>query len=117
MNEVTVNKDKLIGILEKNLEQHKIDFETAVDGYYIEAVEQLENALKIAKGKGDVPYVTLTQPTSHEDEYLRTIGMLKLHVSDRIEITAQDYSSYVDDNWDWKHHWKSSNTMYMSKGG
>jgi len=119
MREVTVNKAELIKMLEENREQHNVDFEKALKGYYIELAERLEEALKLAKEKAEVvPSVHLQKPTNHDSDYGTALGMLQMEVSDTVTISDHEYATLVEDDWDWKRQWyapSSSNTLYMAK--
>jgi len=119
MREVTVNKAELIEILEDNRETHEADFERAMEGYYIEAVERHEVALAAAKKKdGLVPHVNLQIPQSHDEDYARALGMLRMDISTTITIDEHEYRNFVEDEWDWKQQWYApagANTLYMSK--
>jgi hypothetical protein len=115
MNEVVVSKAELLTILEKNREQHKKDAEDALNGYYIEAKEKFLNALEAIRERKDIPHINLFKPVSHVEQYDRAIGMLKMHVNDTVTLSMEEYASYVDDEWDWKHQWQLSNTAYLSK--
>ena len=121
MKEVTVNKSDLLIILTKNRAQHQIDYDKAIEGYYVELVEKLEKALVIAKEgpDGDQPVrgVHLQEPLCYITEYDRAIGMLEMHVENEVTISGVEYSHFVDDEWVWKDNWKLTNTGYMSKVG
>ncbi len=41
--------------------------------------------------------------------------MLYLSVDDNIELMVEEFKNYVQDDWDWKTRWMSSNSGYMTK--
>lgn len=50
-------------------------------------------------------------------QYNRAIAMLERHQGDRIELGAEDYRRFVDDQWDWKQDWNLSNAKYLGADG
>jgi len=121
MREVTVKKDKLLEILKTNRKTHMEDYIAAEKGYYEELVERHEAALVIAKQGPEcdtpVPNIHLQSPTDHTPEYDKIIGMLEMDIDDEVVLREDEYSSFVDNDWDWKRNWDVSNTMYMQKAG
>ena len=117
MKEVTVDIDEIQQILVNNREQHKIDFADAINGYYIEIARELNAAMAVVEARGDVPYIHLTRPESHEEDYDMAIGMLTMHTDDTITISCEDYAKFVNDNWEWKHQWTHTNTQYYAAAG
>lgn len=116
MKKVTVDKLELLLELEKNRTNHRAEFEEALEGYRIIELEQLEERIKeIKSGKLVHRIVNNSLPEDNTRHYDRAIAMLNMSVDLQIEIDADDFRSYVMDDWDWKTHWAVSNLAYISK--
>jgi hypothetical protein len=104
MREVTVNKEELSKALKKNRKAHRKNFEEAWDAYREKAIANLESRLAEIRDGGTIElYLNLVQPEDHTDDYDRVLEMLKMHTEDVIEISEQEFSQYVQDDWGWKH--------------
>lgn len=116
MKTVTVPVAKLLETLKTNRVQHEKDYADAKKGYIDTAREKLQELLaKLDAGEIIQPYLQLTVPESHLEDYDRSIMMLEWHVSTNIEVTVDEFAKYVQDNWDWKERWSASNSYYMAK--
>lgn len=116
--EITALKSDLITKVQANLEQHRVQFEKALDGWRREVGETLDKARKrLLVGRNDPLYINLQPPKDHSVDYQRTIGMLQMHTGETITLDAEDYARFVDDDWSWKAEWLISNTAYMEKAG
>lgn len=58
-------------------------------------------------------YWPLKHPTNHLDDYSRVIEMLEFSVADKVRLTAQHFSAYVRNDWDWKGEFAISNLGYV----
>ncbi len=108
------NTKEILAILEKNLAQHKADYEQARQNFKIDLVKGLEAlADKVKRGEETKENgFSLVVPQSYEKEYLRAIKMLKLCVEEKIELDGQTFSMYVMDEWDWSDRFASSTKVY-----
>ena len=115
MNAIRVNKRTLLETLKRNRAEHRKIFLEAVEGYKKEATKQLEDHLaRIKSGKYYQVYVVVAQPMDQTKDYDRTIGMLEMSLDTEIELSEQDYKSYVLDDWTWKTQFLSSNRSYSA---
>ncbi len=115
MKQVTVRKEVLKTILQDNLKKHVEEYKEALEGYKEKALEALkEQIIEIEKGSFlNWNKLNLKQPQTYEKEYKRAIGMLEMSCdSNAVTITAEEYDSYVLDEWNWKNDWVFSNTQY-----
>lgn len=116
MNKVTVKQDALLEILRENRTTHKADYEDAYKGYLETCKEKLEELLEeFNAGKRETVQWNQTQPKNQVKEYDRVIRMLELSVDDEIELTAEEFANYVQDDWHWKESWSLSNSHYITK--
>ena len=108
-----MSKNDLIDIIRKNMLTHKQNYEKAWEGFVKLAVETLEKNLENVRNKKKVSvYVNETIPKDMTPEYERALGMLSHHNDEYVFLNAEDYSRYVEDNWEWKQNWTSSNSKY-----
>jgi hypothetical protein len=105
MQEVTVEKDKLIEILQENRSRHRELFEEAYEAYGKKVVKNLEATLQAAKnGKPQEVNLTfnLVRPQDHTADYDRALEMLDLEVEDTVVLQQHEFSELVQDDWGWK---------------
>lgn len=115
MKIITVSKSRLLDILKKNRENHRSVYEEAFAGYRNECIRVLEQNLKALKdGKKVVVQFYEQAPQDHTGDYDRVIRMLGMEVSDTVELDQQQFSNYVDDDWNWKQSWTVSNAKYAA---
>lgn len=113
MKSIRVSKTELVKTLEENRAKHRQIFDEAVIGYREAMVRELERRLDFAKANKRVDhYINLIQPVDQTKDYDRAIGMLKLSLDTEIELSEQDYISYVLDDWSWKKQFLTSNSAY-----
>ena len=116
MKKVTVKQTELLEILRENRETHKTDYEDAYKGYLETCTETLEDILEDFKsGKLEIVQWTEFPPQSQVKDYDRVIRMLELSVDSEIELAADEFANFVQDDWHWKDSWTISNSAYMSK--
>ena len=98
----------------ENRENHHGQYEKAFEGYRRDCIECLEGNLAALKGGSrERIYITETAPEDHTKDYDRVIAMLSASVDEEIELNASEFDNYVQDDWNWKENWMSSNTKYM----
>ncbi len=117
MKSVKVNRDELKAILATNRVTHLADHEEAVAGYK-EALEaalvQKLDWLRNAKTLPSQHFEKLPIPSSHEDDYERVIRMLDLSTENEIELSAQEFTQYVLDDWGWKQAFNATTMNYKN---
>ena len=116
MRKVTVKQDELLKILQENRSVHKADYEDAYKGYLETCAETLEKMLaEINAGDRETVQWTEYPPQNQVKDYDRVIRMLELSVDDEIELSAEEFSNFVQDDWQWKDSWAVSNSHYITK--
>lgn len=116
MNNVKVKKSDLLKKLVTNRATHAELYEDALAGWRKKAIAYFSRNLKAAQsGKKFETASVLTTPTSHVSDYDQAIAMLRMSVDDIIELTDDQFSSLVLDNWGWKRNFLVSNSGYSSK--
>lgn len=117
MKTIKVPKEQLVGKIKENLENHRAEFEKAWDGYrakYLKNIEAILDAAKDARrGTELVHFVNLTAPQDHTADYKRALEMLEWDTEQLVELTQQEFSQYVQDDWGWKEQFQTTNSMYL----
>jgi hypothetical protein len=108
-----VTKVWLIGILATNRSKHREIFLKAVEGFQKVALARFEQNIEaIKRNKLPERYISFDIPTDQTKDYDRVIAMLNASVGDTIELNEQDFSHYVQDNWEWKKQFIASSSNY-----
>lgn len=100
---VHVDRLTLITALETNLKAHKKEFKAAMADYKKATKKALQQALERAE-KDDFSkvVVNITVPTSHEDDFVNALDMLRMSVDEKIELDSDAFQAYVKNNWPWR---------------
>ena len=110
MQKIKVEKPKLLAILQKNRDAHHAIFLEAQKGFRKTVIQELEKRLELARaGKRVDQYLRLPEPVDRTRDYDRVISMLKMDLTDTVELSETDYSQYVMDDWEWKREFLGTN--------
>ena len=109
-----MNKSDLASIIEANKVKHKESYEKAFAGFKATVEKALQTNLEnIKKGKKINVYVNEAVPVDHTEDYDRALDMITHNIDSYVILNAEDYSRYVQDNWQWKQQWNTSNAKYI----
>lgn len=112
MEKIRVSKQELLTIVTENREKHKKEYLESIKAYRVKAAELLALELeKVVSGEKFQINFDLVKPESHEKEYDLTIKMLQMSVDEVVDIEQNEFNEMVNDEWNWKRHFRSS---YMS---
>lgn len=120
LNTIRVEKQKLLDALHKNKDKHVLEYTESLKGYREEVLKKLSNKVKEIKKTEDkeLPgvnlYLSLAVPESHEGEYKVAIDMLEWSIDSHVDLTQQDFKSYILDEWSWKESFTRTAMMYNS---
>ena len=105
----------LLGVLKKNRANHHKLYLEAKEGY-IEAARRAIGAKldALLSGRAESLVFTLVVPEDHTSNYDTVIGMLEMTQDEEIELSADEFRTYVQDEWDWMRGWALSNSTYCS---
>ncbi len=118
INELTVDKPQLIGILEANKEKHEATYKEAVVEYRKQAAKALSKQLNnIETGRKFSLTFTLPKPLNYTSQYSKIIGMLKMCMETQVKLSDSEYTQYVLDNWSWKASFIGSTMSYSNNSG
>lgn len=116
MQEIVVNKAKLIDIMKKNRAEHHDIVVEAQQGFRAKVIERLDEMLHLAQeGKKIDINVGLRMPEDHTEDYDRVIGMLELDINETVKLDESQYSQWVQDQWGWQRSFTVSNSTYSAK--
>jgi len=116
MRAVRVKKNELLEKVQDNRAKHRAIFEKALKGYRVAVIAELEIMLNEAKkGRRIKRAVELIEPVDQTREYDRVIRMLEMSTDDVIELSQQEFTQYVMDDWAWKEHFLSTTIPYTQR--
>ena len=118
---IYVKKADLIRKLKANLAKHEKEYKKAIKGWH-RKVGQAALKLAAAAKKGTLKNMNevralngLHKPQDMRDHYKKTISMISHAQDESIKIDEVDFNRFMEDDWDWKLEWASSNTGYMGR--
>lgn len=116
MQSVRINTQELLAVLRKNRNVHVDDYGEAMEGYREAVIAFLEKKLAEARGGEKIVLSGFpTEPRSYADQYNTVIRMLEMSDDAVVELTAQEFTQYVEDKWGWKDSFSITTAMYKSK--
>ena len=109
---VTISKKKLIETLKTNKDAHIKDYDEAVDAYITEVNKQLvELKDKIDSGDLDIS-LRLIKPVDNSHKYDEIIELYEWEINENVELTKQEFESYVLDKASFAQEARFSNQTY-----
>jgi hypothetical protein len=121
MNSVTVRVEDLLESLKENKKKHDKILRQAIAGYWKKCRECLTDARQGVKDKDpswqQALYEVRSVPEDHSDDYDSAIAMLEMCSSEEIEISRQDFESYVRNRWHWRESFLVLNSSYCGPTG
>jgi len=110
---VTVKKAELLAALVKNRDGHRADFIEAQTGFREAVIAELDKMLADARERKAIKLVvSLPTPEDHTKDYERVIRMLEMSTADEIQISEQQFSQYVLNEWGWIQKFTTTNSLY-----
>jgi hypothetical protein len=119
LRSVLVKKDALVEELTTNREKHLKEFED-LEAEYKRAVEvALTEAMETFGMDGTVPerdFISrLPVPRSHTEDYDAALKMMEMSQDTELELSENEFQTYVMDNWDWKREFAGASAFYMAE--
>ena len=115
---VKVNREELLKKLRANREKHGIEYEDVLNGWMQAIKKSAQQIIKLAdEGKlKDIDLIVkhVSKPDDHTPDYDSVIQMLEMADDEAIELSQDDFNTFVRDEWSWKRNWGLSNTSYSS---
>ena len=114
MRNVKIKVLELMSRVVENRTNHQTIFERALEGYRKEVIKELEISLSDAKtGRKINRYISLEEPVNQTKDYDRVIEMLRMTTDEIVELTSQEFSQYVLDQWLWSEAINTTNSRYI----
>jgi len=110
--QISVERDKLIGILKTNREKHEAEYKKAVEGYKKTLVTHAKANLDRAESGKHPNHFPHQRPVGYLPQYDRALGMLELTTDTKVALSAWDYARFVEDDWDWKDQFVATSQAY-----
>ena len=100
LNQVKVNKDRLVSTLKENLDTHKELYTAAVEAYKLDYVVALDAHTHAVKGGNWKSVLDLpAKPQSYAKEYEKVLSQLDFSVDETLTLTQQEFNQFVLDDW------------------
>lgn len=116
MNEIKVEKVKLLETLKANREKHIAEFAEAFENFKIEyekkCLELKEKAKNFKPGEPVEVNLMITVPRDYKEDYDTAISMLEWEVADEIVLDQEQFTRYVLDKWQWKMNFDATTAFY-----
>jgi len=112
---ITVDKADLLNALRSNRDQHKIQYQAAIEKYRERTLEWFEAQIEALKaGKDPQRMLPLPVPEEHTADFERAIQMLEWEMGDTIDLEEHQFQEYVMNEWGWARTFTSNTQSYLS---
>jgi hypothetical protein len=119
LRSVLVKKDALVEELTSNRDKHLKDFEELEAEYLTAVGRALAEASEAFAADNTVPesdmISRLPVPRSHESDYDSALKMMEMSQDTELELSQQEFETFVMDNWDWKRDFAGASAFYMAE--
>jgi hypothetical protein len=110
--QITSEKQKKLGLSVKEF-QEEIDFQINKLNKKIENKETLPYQLAVKTIAWDFG-LNLVYPENHTKDYEKAIRMMEASIYEEVALSAEEFDSYVLNNWEWKQKFLVSNSYYLN---
>ncbi len=118
LNETRVGKIDLLKILNENRVKHINEYTEAISDYWLALEKYYTQGLELARAKktsdDHFQFQHPQKPISQETQYNRVIRQLELSLDATVTLDAQQFSTYVMDDWAWKASFSANSMMLKS---
>ena len=111
---IKILKSDLIDTLNKNKDNHIVEYGKAVIGYKKEALKQLANLEKIVNDGSLKIRLDLVTPVNSTENYDKIIEMFEWEINEEVELTQDEFKEYVQDESSFAISAKFSNQTYFN---
>lgn len=114
LNNLTFDKDDVIGVVVMNKEKHVTEFNQAYAGWIDVCRSKIDaEAARQFNGKAPDEFFSFpAAPVSHEDDYNRVIDMLEYTTDQEVVLSQSEFDQFMRDEWAWKSQHLVSMTAY-----
>lgn len=118
MRTTVIEKEKLLLKLHENRKLQEGKQATALKNWQTQLTGRIEQIGKdIAAGKFPFDVAQLISDLQRPQDVLKlyddVIEMVEIDTRKELELTAQEFKHFWQDEWDWKRTWSASNTKYL----
>jgi hypothetical protein len=114
MQDVRINKQRLIEILTYNRQVHQKEVDQAMHDFTEAARAALAKAMEEVVDGVWKGVVRIPTPPDHTGDYDRALRMLDLEVQTEVTLTEHEFTQLVMDEWAWKDSFKSITMSYKA---
>lgn len=129
MKTIAIDRLRLLGIVKANFEEHQKEVAEAKAAYQEKLYDYAERFTSLLRSKvnaGELAandlYVNMDlglgrmpdEPRDHSDDYRRILDQLELCCEEEVVLEAHEFDSFARDEWDWKEHYRATNSMYSA---
>lgn len=113
MDALKYNRKQVLAQLKENRDKHKVAYDDAMEGFKEAVVKELAEALELAKAGTEYRLcLKQSKPTHYLKQYDRAIAMFEMSSQDEIELTENEFTQYVLDNWNWSDSFTTTARAY-----
>lgn len=122
MREVKIEKSRLLDVLKTNKKAHEDAFHEASEAFYKNFIEDLQSVTRdVTEKKSNYEgamkiFREERPPLGHCDEYERQIRMLEFDTREVVDLTQEEFTKFVMDEWSWKEEFAASYLSTTGKG-
>lgn len=114
MQNITVDKDKLLATLRTNRDQHHELFLKAQDVFRNRVIEVLDERLAQAReGRKVDLFIGLPEPVDYTDKFDESIAMVEWAEGSTMDLSEKDFQRYVLNKWEWAAAFAASTKSYL----
>jgi hypothetical protein len=115
MDDIKVDKAKLIKKLKKNRKAHRDEFLRAQARYREKVIELFDQRLREMRNGGKVKiYVDLPEPEDHTADFDTVISMMEWSQGKKVILSTREFQTYVENKWGWQQSFAANTQAYTS---
>lgn len=118
IEDIKIEREKLLEKLKENRRQHHQTFEKAMAAFQEEVKEiaiQLGKDATAGRQVDRMALYRLPVPERHTEDYDLAIDMLENDTRKKITLEHRDFLQLWRDQWGWKQQWTTTNAAYLAE--
>jgi hypothetical protein len=115
MQNITVDKTRLLTTLRTNRDDHRSLFLKAQEKYRERVIEELDRRLADARARRKIDVaIRLPVPEDYTSEFDTAISMVEWAEGDTMTLSESDFQRYVLNKWDWQRAFTANSMSYLN---
>jgi hypothetical protein len=116
MEKIRVKKEELLQKLTVNFGKWKKVHRRAMNAYWrtVSSTLRKSRIKAVRKDPTWMSGIVLTPPEDHSDDFETAIRMLRMSCEDEVEVSEEDFNSYVLNRWHWRQGYIARASVYCS---